>query len=173
MIDRNCSDDKKSLNFSEKYKEHSNNFFMGQLEAATKDNLKVLTDLRTKVKYTFWSTLILYILLFALGFALLSVPIVAAYRGDISLYNSILGGALGITDIVAVMMLKPVERIHDLMGDMSQIAMAINSYQQQVALRILQFDSDDRTTINLAAEKIGEITETNMFLIQKYVEGAK
>lgn len=109
--------------------------------------------------------------MFLLGFALLSVPIFAAFNGDISIYNSIITGTLGITDIVGLLLLKPVKSIHDLMGDMSQIAMAISSYQTQVALRILQFNADDRNTINLAAEEIGKTTKENMELIQIFVEG--
>lgn len=82
------------------------------------------------------------------------MPLFAAFNGNISIYNSLIGGTLGITDIAIVLAFKPVERIHDLMGDMNQISMAINSYQQQVALRIIQFDSKDPTSIDHAAEEI-------------------
>jgi endonuclease/exonuclease/phosphatase (EEP) superfamily protein YafD len=77
---------------------------------------------------------------------------------------------LGITEIAALLAFRPVERIHDLMGDMSQISMAINSYQQQVALRILQFNSEDRDTIDKAATEIGTATKETMQMIQEFVE---
>ena len=143
---------------------------MNNLKKTYKECLHVLKNLRHKVKCIFWATLLLYTILFLLGIALLSIPIVAAYRGDISLYTSVIGGTLGIIEVVSVLCLKPVEKIHDLMGDMSQISMIINSYQQQVGLRSLEFDLKHRNSIGQAADKIDEATEKSLFLIQKYVE---
>jgi hypothetical protein len=152
-----------------------NNSLMNQLFLSIKEHYKVLRDLRTKVRLIFWTTLILYTVLFLIGIGLISIPIYAAYKGDISVYYSIIGGTFGITEIVALLMLKPVERIHNLMGDMSQITMALNSYQNQVALRILELgvNFDDEAAIDRAAEKISLATEENIKLIQKYVENQK
>ena len=150
--------------------EETNLFYMENLKDTYSECLKVLKHLRHKVTCIFWATLLLYTVLFVVGIALLSIPIVAAFRGDISLYTSIIGGTLGIIEVVSVLCLRPVERIHDLMGDMSQISMIINSYQQQVGLRALEFDYHDKPSIGLAAEKINTATEESLRMIQKYVE---
>lgn len=149
----------------------SNQFYSEKLKNISDENLKGIEYVRNQIKHVFQITLVLYIALFILGISLLSVPLFAAFNGNISIYNSIIGGTLGITDIAIVLAFKPVERIHDLMGDMSQISMAINSYQQQVALRIIQFDSKDRTSIDHAAEEINRATRETLEMIQTYVEG--
>jgi len=149
----------------------SNQFYSEKLKNISDENLKGIENVRNQIKHVFQITLVLYIALFILGISLLSVPLFAAFYGNISIYNSLIGGTLGITDIAIVLAFKPVERIHDLMGDMSQISMAINSYQQQVALRIIQFDSKDRTSIDHAAEEINTATRETLEMIQTYVEG--
>lgn len=130
----------------------------------------MIINLRNQIQFTFNVTVALYVILFIFGCLLLSIPIVSAFFGDITSFNSLIGGSLGIADIVTLLAFRPVERIHDLMGDMSQISMAINSYQQQVALRIIQFDAEDRSSIDHVATEISNATKETMQLIQDLVE---
>jgi hypothetical protein len=56
------------------------------------------------------------------------------------------------------------------MGDMSQIIVSINSFQSQVALRLLEMDVEDRATIGTAAIRIGEAAKESIKLVQDYFE---
>ena len=67
-------------------------------------------------------------------------------------------------------MLRPVQRIQGLMGDMSQITLAINSYQTQVGLRLLEADSDNSETLGQAADHINKAAKDSIDQIQVYFE---
>lgn len=149
----------------------TNLFYSEKLEEITEMNLESFGILRDEIKFTFEVTIILYTILFSLGAFLISLPILTSFKIiDISIYTSIFGGALGLTDIALLFAFKPVEKIHDLMGDMSQISMAINSYQQQVALRIIQYNIKNRDSIDHTATEINKVTKETTKLIQQYVE---
>ncbi len=64
------------------------------------------------------------------------------------------GGLAGIVDLVVVLLFRPVERIHELMADFSQITIITAAYQEQVGLKLLELDVRERNTLNKAAVEI-------------------
>lgn len=140
------------------------------MQKTFKYNLKLFKGLTKKINSNYYITVILYIFSFAFGLALLSIPIAAAYMGGISTLNAAIGGLAGIADIVVVLLFKPVERIHELMADFSQITIITSSYQEQVGLRLLELDKNKRDTLGTAADKINEATKDAVKQIQDYCE---
>ena len=150
--------------------EKENKKLLTNIQQAVIDNKKLFQNLRKKVATTYWITIILYIFLFITGIVLLSVPVAAAYRGDITSLNSLIGGGFGIADLAVLFLFKPVERIHNLMGDLSQLTIITNSYQQQVGLRLLEFDSENRNTLDKAAKEINNAATNTLKLIEDFCE---
>ena len=56
------------------------------------------------------------------------------------------------------------------MGDIGQITIITNSYQEQEALRLLELDANDNISIGAAAEHIGKAAANSVDLLQTYCE---
>jgi len=82
-------------------------------------------------------------------------------------------GGLGIIDLTTLFLFKPIKRIHNLMGDMTQITIEVNGYQTQVSLRLLEADRNDRNTFGIAAESIKATAKSSIETIEKYFESKK
>jgi hypothetical protein len=108
--------------------------------------------------------------MFILGVTLLSIPVYTVLTGKVSVLPSLVAGGFGIADLAALFLYGPIEKIHKLMGDMSQIIIAINNFQSQVGLRLMEMDSNERMTMGVASEKIGEAAAESIKLIQDYFE---
>jgi len=134
-----------------------------------------VAGLRSKLSITYGIIVILSIIMFALGIVLLSVPALAALGavGEIGDLQSLIAGGFGIADLAALFLFRPLDRLHGLMGDMSQITLAINSYQSQVALRLMAMDVNQPDSIGSAADAIREATRGSIVLIQTYFEVKK
>jgi len=85
----------------------------------------------------------------------------------------LISAGFGITDLAALFLFKPLERIHKIMGDMSQIVIALNSFQTQVGLRLMQMDATDRQSMGQAAEFINAAAKDSIVLVQQYFESAE
>ncbi|MDD1775456.1 MAG: hypothetical protein LUQ24_07990 [Methanobacterium sp.] len=133
-------------------------------------NLILFKGLTRKINSNYYITVTLYIVSFIFGLALLSIPIAAAYLGGISTMNAAIGALAGIVDIAVVLLFKPVERIHELMADFSQITVITSSYQEQVGLRLLELDVNNRDSMGVTADKINQTTKDAVSLIQDYCE---
>lgn len=133
-------------------------------------NLTLFKGLTKKISSNYNITVILYFVSFVFGLALLSIPLAAAYLGGISTLNAAIGGLAGIADIVVVLLFKPVERIHELMADYTQITVITSSYQEQVGLRLLELDLNHRESLGVAAVEINKITKDAVNQIQDYCE---
>ena len=154
-------------------REKANQFFLKSLQESLREGRQDLTDLHRKLGITYYVIICLSIIMFLLGIVLLSVPIASGFRGNPNggtIWNSIVAGAFGITDLVALFLFRPIERIHSLMGDMSQITLALNSYQTQVSLRLLECDSSKPDTLGATAEQINEAALKSIQLVQEYFE---
>jgi hypothetical protein len=79
--------------------------------------------------------------MFALGIVLISVPVVCAFREDISKLKSFIAAGFGIADLEALFLFRPLERICGLMGDMSQIILPLNSFQTQVGMPLMEMNA--------------------------------
>jgi len=108
--------------------------------------------------------------MFLLGIVLLSVPIFAALSGNISELHSLITAGFGVADLAALFLFRPLERIHRMMGDMSQIILALNSYQNQVGLRLMELDATNRPSMGLTAKNINEAAKDSIKIVQDYFE---
>ena len=148
----------------------ANEWLIGQLQTAQREGRYDLNRLRWKLAVTYWTIVILSIAMFVVGMLLLSVPFLSALSGSVSELESLIAAGFGVADLVALLFFKPIERLHGLMGDMSQIIIAINSYQARVALSLLEMELENRETISQAAVKIGEAAKESIRLVQEYFE---
>ena len=158
------------LSMTEEERGKANRFIVKHLEDTMKDGRKELGGLRVKLAFTYTVIVVLSIIMFLLGVVLLSVPIMAAYKGNIADVKSLIAAGFGFADLTALFFFRPIERIHRLMGDMGQITLAINSFQIQAGLYLLEMNKEDRQTIGEAAGKIKETAKDSIKLIQDYFE---
>jgi hypothetical protein len=108
--------------------------------------------------------------MFALGIVLLSVPAVMLLQGHTAEMQAFIAAGFGLADLTALFLFRPIERIHRLMGDMSQITLALTSFQTQVELRLIQMNASRRSSVGQAAESIAAIAPATIKLIQDYFE---
>lgn len=148
----------------------ANNFIVDYLQGSLHTGSHDFKQLQAKLDLTYLVILILSILMFLVGLVLLSVPVVAAFRPEVGRLEALASAGFGIVDLTTLFLFKPIERIHKMMGDFSQIMLAINCYQTQAALRLLELDIKDRTTIGKSAEYIQDAAQNSVQLIQKYFE---
>ncbi len=153
----------------------ANRWLITFLENTLKDGTNEIAALRSKLAYTYWIIVILYVTMFFMGIVLLSVPAYAAFRGQLGALNSLISAGFGITDLATLFLFRPLDRIHKLMGDIGQINLTIDSFQDQVALRLLEInlEKDKRETIGKAAEHVKEAAKESIELIQTYFEERK
>ncbi len=126
--------------------------------------------LRMRLALTYWVIIILSVIMFALGIILLSVPAIMAFQGRSAELQAFIAAGFGLADLTALLLFRPLERIHRLMGDMSQISLALTSFQTQVELRLIQMDASSRSSVGQAAEAIAAIAPAAIKLIQDYFE---
>lgn len=148
-----------------------NESLVHQLHLALDENKTDIRKLRRKLTITFWVIIGLSLVTFAVGMLLLSVPVFAAFEGQMDKFESLIAGGFGIADLIGLVLYKPVEKIQKLMGDMSQLILTLNCNQTQMNLRLIEMDViNNRPSIGIAAEKICAATEKNVRTIQKYFE---
>ncbi len=140
------------------------------LHAVMRDSRRELNVLRLRLALTYWVIIILSVIMFALGIILLSVPAIMAFQGRSAELQAFIAAGFGLADLTALLLFRPLERIHRLMGDMSQISLALTSFQTQVELRLIQMDASSRSSVGQAAEAIAAIAPAAIKLIQDYFE---
>lgn len=89
---------------------------------------------------------------------------------DQSLLNVFLPMGLGIANLLALYLYKPLERIQKLMADMGQITITFNSFQTQVALRLIGTNLAQRKTMGAAAKEVDDRAEIVLKQIRDYFE---
>jgi hypothetical protein len=149
----------------------ANNFIVQHLQNTMNDGRGTLSGLGQKLSITYWVVIVLSVIMFFVGIVLISVPAIAAFRGQITELQSLVAAGFGLADLAGLFLLRPIERIHGMMGDMSQIVVALNNFQAQVGLRLMQLDAKDRPTVGTAAEMIDKAAKDSVEQIQKYFEG--
>jgi hypothetical protein len=155
---------------ADKSRRQANNSVNALLQDAIRQGKQGLVDLRRKLSFTYWLILGLSAVIFSLGVVLLSVPVAAAWKGNINLLTSVIAAGFGIADLGVLYLFRPIERIQELMGDMSQITMVINSFQTQVSLRLQEMDLDDPRSVSRAAKYIQQLSEECARQIETYFE---
>ena len=140
------------------------------LHTVMRDGRRELNMLRVRLALTYWIVVALSMIMFGLGIVLLSVPAVLALQGHTAEMQAFIAAGFGLADLTALFLFRPIERIHRLMGDMSQITLALTSFQAQVELRLIQMDASSRSSVGLTAEAIAAIAPSTIKLIQDYFE---
>ncbi len=140
------------------------------LWAVMRDGRRELSLLRLRLALTYWVVVILSVIMFAMGMVLLSVPVILTLQGRTDELQAFIAAGFGLADLTTLFLFKPVERIHRLMGDMSQISVALTSFQTQVELRLIQMDASNRASVGQAADAIGQAAPKTIKLIQDYFE---
>src|SRR5512143_1105966 len=140
------------------------------LYAVMRDSRRELTLLRMRLALTYWVVVALSVIMFALGIVLLSVPALLMLQGRSAEMQAFIAAGFGLADLTALFLFKPIERIHRLMGDMSQITLALTSFQTQVELRLIQMDATNRSSVGETAEAIAAVAPAAIKLIQDYFE---
>ena len=153
-------------------REAMNSKLLKFLEDTMQNGKSEVEKLRSKLAISYYVLLVLSIVMFGVGIALLSVSVYASIGSPSGndLRAAGITGGLGIVDLVSLFILRPVQRIQGLMGDMSQITLAINSYQTQLGLRLLEANSDEPATLGEAATHINKAAQESINLIQLYFE---
>lgn len=158
------------LPMDEAEREQANKNLVEHLQDTLNDGRQDLRGLRRKLSATYVVIVILSIIMFFMGIVLLSVPVMAAFDGRINELQSLIAAGFGLADLAALFLFRPLDRIHNLMGDISQLTIAVNSFQTQVGLRLLEMNKDDRKMIGQAAENINTAARNSIMTIQEYFE---
>jgi hypothetical protein len=153
--------------------ESANTYIVNFLQRTMVDGRKELARLQKKLAITYWVIIALSVVMFAIGIWLLSVPVRTAVQGNADLFKSLIAGGFGIADLAALFLFRPVERIHRLMGDMSQVFLALNCFQTEFSLRLLEMNLKDRPTIGKASEYISLAAEKSIKWVEEYFEKIK
>ena len=124
-MDNNPQQDQKMISEDERVK--ANEFIIRFLQNVMNEGNNELIKLRIKLSVTYWVIIFLSIIMFTIGIALISVPAIAAFSGEIDQMQSLITAGFGILDLSALFLFRPMERIHKMMGDISQIILALNS----------------------------------------------
>lgn len=151
----------------------ANEFIIRHLQGSIVDGKIDLKNLRRKLAVTYWIIIILSLIMFTMGIILLSIPFKAAYNTNIEEYKALIAGGFGIVDLITLFFFKPIERIHKIMGDMSQVVIALNSFQTQLGLRLMQMDATDRESMGRTAEYVSLASKESIKLIQDYFEAVQ
>lgn len=156
--------------FSGQYIIFANQELADSLKSVVAENKSELSRLRDKLSYTYWIIIILSVLMFFVGIVLLSIPVFAVVSDQIDKLDSLIAAGFGIADLVTLFLFRPLFRIHNIMGDMSQITLALNSYQLQVGLRLMEMEIHDRDSLGKAAQDIDSAAVSSIKLVQRYFE---
>ena len=167
-MDNNPQRDQKMISEDERIK--ANEFIISFLQNVMNEGNNELIKLRIKLSVTYWVIIFLSIIMFTIGIALISVPAIAAFSGEIDQMQSLITAGFGILDLSALFLFRPMERIHKMMGDISQIILALNSYQTQVGLRLMELDVTNRPSMGQTAYKVNEAAKESIQLVQDYFE---
>lgn len=162
----------------QKERDKSNAWLLKYISEILNRGTKEVESLRAKLRATYWIIVVLSIIMFAVGILLICIPGIAALRMVLSStkmdtpesIQSLITALVGLGDLVVLFLAKPVRHVHNLMGDMTQLTMAINNFRYQVGLRLLEMDSNNPQSIGIAAEKINEAAKTSIGLVEEYFE---
>jgi len=162
-------------------RDKSNAWLLKYISRILHRGTKEVESLRSKLRATYWIVVVLSIIMFGVGIALILIPGFAALRMVLTSttmntpesIQSLVTALVGLGDLVVLFLSKPVRHVHNLMGDMTQLTMAINTFRYQVGLRLLEMDANNPESIGLAAEKINEAAKVSIGLVQTYFEKAE
>lgn len=146
-----------------------NQELMEFLQATLETGSKELAGLWNQLTITYWLIVVISVLTFLAGILLVSTPVIVAWKlGQELNWSHLSAPGFGIADLAVLFLFRPVERMQGLMGDMGQIKLVIYSFQDQVALRLLETNLSERGTMGKAAEDINKAAKDSVALIERY-----
>lgn len=152
-------------------KEAANGFIIKHLQESVVEGQVQMHALSTKLSIAYWLIILLSVVTFGIGCLLLLVPVFTMLRGGAGFdLQALLTGGMGIVDLAVLFFFRPVEKVHGIMGDMSQVTIAVYNFRAQVALRFLAMDVDVRPGIIAAADRITAEARSTIIQIQRYFE---
>lgn len=156
----------------------ANDLLIDYLQQILLDGRQESQELRSKHRVTYWFLVLLSSLMFMVGITLITAPVwfqllkasnSSQWSGlDWKVSAAALG--IGAADLYALYQLHSLARIQKTMGDMSQMTILLNSFQIQVALRLLESNIDDRSSIGSASDRIAAATRKSIGLIDSHFE---
>lgn len=148
----------------------ANKDLIDYMKQILEDGRQEAQHLRRKHEITFWLLILLSTVMFLMGLVLLTGPI--WFPLWLQAEWPITGGSavLGALDLYALYQLKPLARIQKLMGDISQMTVTFNSFQLQVALRLLETNIQERRTIGDAADHLKSVANEAILMIDEHFE---
>jgi hypothetical protein len=143
-------------------------FLNEQLQTGSKEVLQ----LRRKLGFTYWVIVALSTVMFLVGIGLIGVPLWRMFTQADSptSFSDWLPVLTGFADLAMLFLSGPIKRIHNLMGDMAQLTLAINSFRYQLGLHLLGFDAESPESCEHAADVIAKAASNSMELIDKHFE---
>jgi hypothetical protein len=155
----------------QKLADEANEKLIDYMNSVLEDCKISITDLRRKLGYTYWIIIAMCISMFVLGFAFISLPLwrqpPITQQGWLDI---VLPAGVGIANLLALYLYKPLERIQKLMADMSQLTVTFNSFQTQVALYLIGTKLEQRETMGEAAGAVNTTAEIILKQICDYFE---
>lgn len=133
-------------------------------------------ELQQKLKHTYWIVIALTNAMFIMGMVLISAPIWVPLINELApsaLYsttNILTTVGIGVADLIALFLFGPITRIQKLMGNFSQLTVSLETFQLQVAIRLLEADSEVRESLGVAAGHVNMASLNVLEAIEKYYE---
>jgi len=153
---------------------HLNNTIMEILTAelpVLKEKIKRMCEEAKRAKY------IVYMfsgMLFGTGIFFLMVALSYIFQPSPDGWEDMLAtlgfGSASATTFVSVLLLNPVKKIQEANSDTSQAEMVYYAWELSVILYIRAMDVDDRDSIKEAAERIVELTDSCIGMLENYYE---
>ena len=154
-------------NFTKNQQEEKNRKMIEKIEEINNEFTEETRKLKNSLSNTRTLIIVLSVVMLFLGFVLLIAPL---SLGDICELECFISAAFGIVDLLALLFLNPIKRIHNLTVDMSHIIVIINSYQNQRGLRLVQMNANSRESVGEAAKYINEAAKDCIRMITDYFE---
>lgn len=135
-----------------------------------------LGDLQKRSRSNYKLCIRLSLAMYIVGILLLLASVIAALSGHADRVTSLSVGGISLLSLISLCLFDPIKRIHEIMGDMAQLSLAVNSFQMQADLLMMEIREQDDTskpdsaTIEKVVKGISDAAESSITLIQKYFE---
>ncbi len=151
----------------------SNGWLVSELRTTLEEGKRDVNSVRRRLRATYAVIVVFSAGLFLLGMALVGYPARAFYRGDIEeLTFGALAGA-GAVLLALLLYFRPLDRLQALVADSTYVALVKDSFQYQVALRLIALDTDDAESVERAAAYIGEAAQGSMDLVYTQMQARR
>jgi len=153
--------------------ERTNGWLVSELRSTLEEGKSDVAAVRRRLGITYAVIVIFSLAMFLLGMALVAFPARAFYRGDI---DDVTFGALAAAGGVVLALLlyfRPLDRLQALVADSTYVTLVKDSFQYQVALRLIALDTDDAASVENAATYVGEAAQASMELVYTQMQARR